>query len=86
LVVHSSNGEEKLINEEKLGYFTLINRTLSLMTYQLTQMTLERYSPDILVDVSWYSCDMFDFYTAEKMVEIGRHAVVKSLAGYKQPQ
>jgi NTE family protein len=83
-ILHPADSEEKISSEEKLGYFNLINRTLSFMTYHITQMTLERYSPDILVNVSRHSCGTFDFYKAEEMIEIGRHAAVKSLAGYKE--
>lgn len=83
-ILHPSSGnEEKPNGEEKLGYFNLINKTLSFMTYHITQMTLENYSPDILVDVSRHACGTFDFYKAEEMVEIGRFAAIKSLAAYK---
>jgi NTE family protein len=76
-ILQSSNGEEKF------GYFNLINMTFNLMTYQITQMSLEKYSPDILVNISRHSCGTFDFYRAEELVEIGRYAAVKSLAEYK---
>jgi NTE family protein len=76
-ILHPSNGEEKF------GYFNLINMTLSLMTYHITQMSLEKYSPDILVNISRHCCGTFDFYRAEELVEIGRNAAVKSLADYK---
>ncbi len=76
-ILQSSNGEEKF------GYFNLINMTFNLMTYQITQMSLEKYSPDILVNISRHSCGTFDFYRAEELVEIGKYAAVKSLAGYK---
>jgi NTE family protein len=72
-----------LSSEEKLGYFNVINKTLSLMTYRITQMTLEKYSPDILINVSRDSCGSFDFYKAEELVEIGRYATIKSLKAYK---
>lgn len=65
--------------EEKLGYFDLINKTISLMTNQIAQMSLEKHPPDILIEVSSESCGTFDFYKAEEMVEIGRHAAIKSL-------
>jgi len=76
-ILHPSNGEEKF------GYFNVINKALSLMAYHITEMTLERYSPDILINVSLHSCGTFDFYRAEEMVEIGRHAAIKSLEAYK---
>jgi NTE family protein len=64
---------------EKLGYFKLINKTVGLLTYQISKMTIEKYPPDILVNISRNSCDIFDFYKAEELVEIGRHAAIKSL-------
>jgi NTE family protein len=82
-ILHPSGNEEKPNGEEKLGYFNLINKTLSFMTYHITQMTLQNYSPDILVDVSRHACGTFDFYKAEEMVETGRFAAIKSLAAYK---
>jgi NTE family protein len=59
-----------------------MNKTISLLTYQLAQMLMEKYSPDILINVSRDSCGVFDFYKAEELVEIGRHATVKSLEEY----
>ena len=46
-------------------------------------MTIEKYSPDILIQISRESCDIFDFYKAEELVEIGRHAAKKSIEEYK---
>jgi len=53
------------------------------MTYHITQLTLEDYTPDILVNISRHACDTFDFYKAEEVVEIGRYAAIKSLDAYK---
>ncbi len=70
------------MKNEKLGYFKLVNETVSLLTYQIAIMTIEKYPPDILVNVSRESCGVFDFYKAEEMVEIGRHAAIESLKEY----
>ena len=67
---------------EKLGYFKLINKTVELLTYQIVKMTIEKYPPDILINVSRESCGTFDFYKAEELVEIGRHAAIQSLKEY----
>jgi NTE family protein len=72
-----------LNHDEKLGYFDLINKTINVMSYRITQLSLENYSPDILIQVSHESCSMYDFYKAEEMVEIGRHAAMESLKEYK---
>ncbi len=70
-------------HDEKLGYFTLITKTLDLMTDHMAQMTLSMFSPDILINVSRDSCTLYDFYKAEEMVEIGRKAAHSSIGAYK---
>ncbi len=70
-------------HDEKLGYFTLITKTLDLMTDHMAQLTLSQFSPDILINVSRDSCTMYDFYKAEGMVEIGRQAAHSSIEVYK---
>ncbi|HAQ65793.1 MAG TPA: hypothetical protein DCR43_08085 [Bacteroidales bacterium] len=67
---------------ESIGYFNLITKTLSLMTYHMSQMALERYSPDILINISRDSCGTYDFFKAEELVVIGRLAAKKSLGNY----
>ncbi len=69
---------------EKLGYFKLINKTVGLLTYQISKMMIERYPPDILINVSRESCGIFDFYKAEELVEIGRHEAIESLKEYNK--
>ena len=66
-----------------MGYFDLIDKTLSSMTYQMSKMSIEKHSPDILINISRNSCGTFDFYKAEELVEIGRHAAIKSIKEYK---
>jgi Predicted esterase of the alpha-beta hydrolase superfamily len=71
------------IKNENLGYFNLINKTISLMTDHITQTTIEKYPPDILINISKKSCGTFDFYKAEELVEIGRYSAQKILEVYK---
>jgi NTE family protein len=68
-------------NESRLGYFNLINKTITTMTYQIDQLTLEKHPPDILINISRDSCGTFDFYKAEELIEIGRLSAKKSLEG-----
>ena len=75
---------DPMATNERFGYFNLINRTIAMMTYQLARLTLEKYPPDILINVSRNSCSTFDFYKAEELVEIGRHAAINSLKEYKK--
>jgi NTE family protein len=67
---------------EKLGYFDLINKSISLLTYHIAELSLEKYPPDILIKVSHNACGIFDFYKAEEMVEIGRYAAINRIDEY----
>ena len=69
--------------DANLGYFDLVNKTISLMTHRMAQMSLDHYSPDILINIPVDSCYMYDFYKAEEMVEIGRHAAKECIKEYK---
>jgi len=64
---------------ESIGYFNLITKTISLMTYHMSQMSLERYTPDITINISRDSCGTYDFFKAEELVAIGHQAAKKSL-------
>jgi NTE family protein len=70
-------------NDDELGYLDLVNRTISLMTYTIAQTSLEKYPPDILINISKQSAGTWDFFMAEELVEIGRLATKESLKRLK---
>ena len=70
---------KKNSKNKKLGYFGIINKTIALLTHQISKMTLKQFPPDILINVSRDSCGVFDFYKAEELVEIGKHQAIESL-------
>lgn len=65
--------------EDDLGYFDLVSRTISSMIYHNAQVNLEKHSPDILIEVSRYSCGTYDFFKADELIEFGRMAAIKAL-------
>jgi NTE family protein len=65
-------------HEEKMGYFHLIDKTISLMTDHMARMSLEAHNPDLMVEVSHDACGTFDFYKAGEMIEMGREAAVRA--------
>jgi len=68
-------------DNESLGYFDLINKTIGMMTEHIALASLEKYPPDILIEISKKTCGTFDFYKAEELVEIGRYSAMKCLEG-----
>ena len=71
-------------NKSKLGYFKLLNATTNAMIHQISEMSLDLYKPDILVNISRHSASTFDFYKAEQLIEIGRSSAKESIEKYKK--
>ncbi len=71
-------------SKEHLNYFTLINKSTGLLTHHLSQMNIEKYKPDVLINISRYSGGTFDFFKAEELIETGRRAAGKSIEKYKK--
>ena len=66
-------------NEEKLGYFDLLDKTISLMTHHMAQLTLKHSEPDVLIEVSRDSCGTYDFFKARELIDMGIEATGKAL-------
>lgn len=71
--VHESKG--------KLSYFDIMNKSLLLLMERVTELTIEKYKPDIVIKVCGESAGLLDFHKAKKMVEIGRVSAEKNLKG-----
>lgn len=72
------------LNDKKISYFVLINKTINLMIYHNAYLSVEQHSPDVMIEVSHNSCGTMDFFKAEEMVEIGRDAAIRSLKEYNK--
>ncbi|MCK4288409.1 MAG: patatin-like phospholipase family protein [Bacteroidales bacterium] len=68
---------------DKLGYFKLLSATTNLMLYQISMMSLEQYSPDMLINISRKSFGTYDFYKAKEMIETGKTAARLSIKEFK---
>jgi NTE family protein len=66
-------------NEEKLGYLSLIIRSFELMIMRRAEERIRQFSPEVLINVPFDSCNLYDFYKAEEQVEAGRRAAVEAL-------
>lgn len=79
---------ERLLNHipknksDKIGYFNLLNKTIGLMLHQISALTIEKYPPDILINISRYSFEVYDFYKAKELINEGKIAAKKALEEY----
>ncbi len=69
-------------DKRKLGYLKLIDYATRAMIFKLSEMSVQLYKPDILIQISRRSGSTFDFYKAEELIEIGRKAAKESLNKY----
>jgi NTE family protein len=73
----------KWFNKGDLGYFKLMDRTLSIMMHQMAQHSLNHYTPDMLINISKDSCGTYDFFKAEEMIEIGKVTTQRAIRNYR---
>ena len=71
-------------NDDKLGYFDVLNMTISLMTKLNEQRLMENFPPDVVINISHETCALYDFYRAEELVAIGRKATENALSEKQQ--
>lgn len=60
--------------EKKLGYFDLMNRSIDLMQDKIIEHTVEKFQPDIMVNISKNACSTFEFYRAGDLINTGKKA------------
>jgi len=75
-----SNGLDKAKKKSKIGYFEILVNTIQLMQYKLSNYSIEKYPPDVLVNISKNSGSIFEFYKGIEFIAYGREACRKALA------
>ena len=78
-LVNRGNKEVKLKSKE-IGMFDLISESINLMQHRMSIHAIEKYNPDITINISAKVATIFDFYRAEALIEIGRQACRKALS------
>lgn len=65
------------------SYFDIMNLSFELMRSEMVKCSLKNNPPDILIETSQDSCNIFDFYKASELIEMGRKATIMSLNNYR---
>ncbi|SDG65004.1 patatin-like phospholipase family protein [Psychroflexus sediminis] len=73
-------------DSNELSYFDIMNVSFEIMRNEMVKYTLEKHPPDILIETPRYSCEIYDFYKADELIEMGRKAALKALNDYKDDQ
>ncbi|MFN8256864.1 MAG: patatin-like phospholipase family protein [Bacteroidales bacterium] len=68
--------------KEKFSTVQLLAYSYDMMQNKITNLTLEKYPPDILVNISKNACSTFDFFKAAEIINLGRNEFKKAMAAY----
>jgi NTE family protein len=60
------------------GYFDLLSQSIYGMQAKLTQISMEKYQPDKIIQISRKACDTFEFHRSAEMIEYGKEQCRKA--------
>ena len=71
-------------DKKSLGYIKLLELTTEAMVRKISDMMIDKYPPDLLVNIPADSAGLFDFDKAAELIELGRILTRKALGNYSE--
>jgi len=71
-------------DKRSLGYYSLLTATTSAMVHKISKQNIEKFRPDILINIPYDSSDTFDFHKADELIKIGEIAAEEAISIYKK--
>lgn len=68
--------------EKKLGFFDIMNRSIDLMQDKISELTIEKHQPHMLINISKDACSTFEFYKAKELIKMGEKAFEDNYKAY----
>jgi NTE family protein len=81
-----ANGLVPDINIHKANHINLAYKSIPLMLNRITELTVEKYKPDIVIDIEHDSFSAYEFYKAHEIIELGRITAEEKIKEYLQKQ
>ncbi len=72
-------------NNDSLNYTSLLLQSSDIMSRKISELSIEMYKPDILIDIP-RTYHTLEFYKSEEIVEQGRKAAKKAISKYEKQQ
>lgn len=69
-------------DKRSLWYFSLMKATTLAMVHKIAKQNIEKYKPDILIDIPYDAADTFDFDKAAELIKIGEVAASEAILKY----
>ena len=67
-------------NTVDIGIFNISNKSIGTMMRKISELTLEKHHPDMLISISRESFSTYDFYKAKEIIQEGEAATLKALS------
>jgi len=69
-------------DKNSMGYFSLLNSTTNAMVHKLAKHNIERYQPDIIINIPHDAANTFDFHKADELIALGEKATIQEISNY----
>ena len=79
------NSFSKIINSEdklNLGYISLLTASSLIIIHKNAKLNIERFKPDILINIPYDSANTFDFHKADELIKLGEDSANKAISKY----
>ena len=79
------NSFSKIINSEdklNLGYISLLTASSLIIIHKNAKLNIERFKPDILINIPYDSANTFDFHKADELIKLGEDSAKKAISKY----
>ncbi len=69
-------------DKQSIGYYTLLTTTSSAMIHKLAKVSIEKYKPEIVINIPYDSAGTFDFYKAKELIMLGEAEARETISSY----
>jgi NTE family protein len=69
-------------DKQSIGYFSLLSITSSNMIHKIAKLNIEKYKPDILINIPYDCANTFDFDKGDELIKLGENAANKAISDY----
>jgi len=66
-------------SKDEISYLKLMDKSINLMMDKISQLKLEQYPPDILIEIPRDSYQIYEFYKAEEIIQLGEEVTRRTL-------
>jgi len=66
-------------DRHSLGYYSLLSSTTSAMIRRIAEMSIEKYKPDLVINIPHDSANTFEFYKAKELILLGENIAKEAI-------